>query len=227
MKLVRNLSSKCAAALEDPWEAAYARFETPEEEIEKFAKRLRKFGAARWPRDARIVELFCGRGNGLRALERFGFTQLEGADLSPTLLAQYRGTAKCHVCDCRRLPFENQSKDLLIVQGGLHHLSVLPDDLAQTFAEMRRVLTKDGRLVLVEPWLTPFLRFVHKVCEIRLARRISDKVDALATMIEHEKRTYDQWLGNQKLVLATCYAHFRPVQERFAWGKWSFIGMAV
>jgi hypothetical protein len=51
----------------DPWEAAYLRFETPEQEIRKFEKRLLRLGAGAWPRDLRIVELFCGRGNGLRA----------------------------------------------------------------------------------------------------------------------------------------------------------------
>ena len=54
----------------DPWEAAYLRFETPEQEIQKFLKRLRKLGAGEWPSGAKIVELFCGRGNGLHALER-------------------------------------------------------------------------------------------------------------------------------------------------------------
>src|SRR5580700_4855758 len=79
----------------DPWEAAYLRFETPEQEIQKFVSRLRKLGADQWPRDAEIVELFCGRGNGLNALERLGFTRLEGVDLSPRLIAEYRGLAKC------------------------------------------------------------------------------------------------------------------------------------
>jgi hypothetical protein len=103
---------------EDPWEAAYLRFETPEQEIEKFTARLLKLGAGEWPRQAEIVELFCGRGNGLHALHRMGFTRLEGVDLSARLLAQYRGGAKCYVSDCRRLPFADRSKDVLIVQGG-------------------------------------------------------------------------------------------------------------
>src|SRR5438132_7278717 len=51
----------------DPWEAAYLRFETPEQEIQKFIARLNRLGAPQWPRDSEIVELFCGRGNGLIA----------------------------------------------------------------------------------------------------------------------------------------------------------------
>ncbi len=211
----------------DPWEAAYMRFETPEQEIRKFQGRLVKLGAGEWPRDARIVELFCGRGNGLHALERLGFTQLEGADLSSQLLSQYRGSAKCTVCDCRQLPFAEASKDVLIVQGGLHHLPTLPESLQQAFAEMHRVLSRNGRVVIVEPWLTSFLKFTHSVCRIPLARRVSAKVDALATMIQYEQRTYDQWLSNPDLILRLARAHFAPVKEAFSWGKWQFAGVPL
>lgn len=208
----------------DPWEAAYLRFETPEEEIQKFIVRLNRLGAPQWPRDAEIVELFCGRGNGLVALDRLGFTRIEGVDLSPRLVAQYRGPAKCIVGDCRQLPFADRSKDVLIVQGGLHHLPTLPDDLQQTFAQMKRVLRKDGRAVFVEPWLAPFLKFVHWVSENPLARRVSNRMDALATMIQFERRTYEQWLGQPELIKKIARAHFVPVHESFAWGKWNFVG---
>jgi ubiquinone/menaquinone biosynthesis C-methylase UbiE len=208
----------------DPWEAAYLRFETPEQEIHKFIARLRKLGAAQWPRDAEIVELFCGRGNGLNALERLGFTRLEGVDLSPRLIAQYRGPAKCIVGDCRQLLFADRSKDVLIVQGGLHHLPALPEDLEQTFAEMQRVLRKEGRVVIVEPWLTPFLKLVHAVSENPLARRLSNKLDALATMIQFERRTYEQWLTQPELIRKLAQTHFVPIHESFEWGKWNFVG---
>jgi SAM-dependent methyltransferase len=208
----------------DPWEAAYLRFETPEQEIQKFVARLQKLGADQWPRDTEIVELFCGRGNGLNALERLGFTRLEGVDLSPRLIAEYRGPAKCFVADCRQLPFADRSKDVLIVQGGLHHLPTLPDDLEKTFSEMQRVLRKDGRVVFVEPWLTPFLKVVHAVSENPLARRLSNKLDALATMIQFERHTYDQWLARPDLITHIARKHFTPVHESFAWGKWNFVG---
>jgi len=208
----------------DPWESAYLRFETPEQEIEKFVSRLRKLGADQWPRNGELVELFCGRGNGLNALEKLGFARLEGVDLSPRLVAQYRGSAKCIVGDCRQLPFTDCSKDVLIVQGGLHHLPVLPEDLEKTLSEMQRVLRKSGRVVFVEPWLTPFLRFVHAVSENPLARRLSNKMDALATMIQFERRTYEQWLTQPDLIRNSAHAHFTPVHESFEWGKWNFVG---
>ena len=209
----------------DPWEAAYLRFETPEEEIGKFIGRLSRLGARQWRRDAEIVELFCGRGNGLVALQRLGFTRLEGVDLSPRLIAQYKGSAHCIVADCRKLPFADRSKDVLIVQGGLHHLPNLPADLKQTFSEMQRVLRKDGRVMFVEPWRTPFLTLVHFVSEIPIVRRFSNKMDAFATMTEYEIRTYTQWLGQPDVIKRMSRTHFVPVHESFAWGKWSFVGM--
>ena len=209
----------------DPWEAAYLRFETPEEEIRKFIGRLKRLGASHWPSDAEIVELFCGRGNGLIALQRLGFTRIEGVDLSPRLIAQFQGAAKCTVADCRHLPFADRSKDVLIVQGGLHHLPNLPGDLEQTFSEMQRVLRKDGRVMFVEPWRTPFLTFVHFVSEIPFVRRLSVKMDAFATMTEYEIRTYTQWLTQPQLIQKIAHDHFVPVRESFAWGKWSFVGL--
>jgi len=208
----------------DPWEAAYLRFETPEEEIQKFIARLTRLGAPQWPRDAEIVELFCGRGNGLIALDRLGFTRIEGVDLSPRLIAQFKGSAKCTVADCRKLPFADRSKDVLIVQGGLHHLPALPDDLDRTFSEMQRVLRASGRVMFVEPWRTPFLTFVHFVSELRPVRRLSNKMDAFATMTEHERRTYEQWISQPELIKKVAGAHFAPVHESFAWGKWNFVG---
>ncbi len=219
-----NESEAQAALTPDPWEAAYLRFETPEEEIRKFIGRLNRLGARQWPSDAEIVELFCGRGNGLVALQRLGFTRLEGVDLSPRLIAQYKGSAKCTIADCRKLPFDDRSKDVLIVQGGLHHLPNLPGDLDQTFSEMQRVLRKDGRVMFVEPWRTPFLTFVHFVSEIPIVRRLSNKMDAFATMSEHEIRTYTQWLSQPELMQKVAREHFVPVHESFAWGKWNFVG---
>jgi SAM-dependent methyltransferase len=217
-------SSNIPRAPVDPWEAAYARFETPAQEIHKFISRLKELGAPAWPKDAAIVELFCGRGNGLHALQQLGFSRVQGVDLSPRLLAQYTGTAQCLVADCRNLPFAGHSKDVVIVQGGLHHLPTLPSDLAQTFSEIRRVLKKNGRAMFVEPWSTPFLHLVHAICENPLARKFSVKLDALATMIHYERRTYEQWLTQPQVVLGLAEKHFIPLQQSFRWGKWRFLG---
>lgn len=207
----------------EAWEEAYLRFETPEEEIRKFTGRLRRLGADRWSREARVLEIFCGRGNGLVALERFGFSRLQGVDLSPRLVGLYRGRGRCSAGDCRAMPFRSASHDVAIVQGGLHHLPDLAVDLPVVLGEVQRVLKPGGLFVVVEPWLTPFLRVVHAVCASP-ARRLSRRLDALATMIDYEGGTYRGWLGNRAFILSQLQHGFEPQVRREQWGKLLFVG---
>jgi len=206
------------------WEVAYQRFETPNEEFLKFRKRLIMLGAFAWPRGSKIVDLFCGRGSGLKALSSLDFQSLSGVDLSESLLKEYDGIADLYVGDCRELKFADQSVDIVIIQGGLHHLSMLPNDLEKALAEVRRILRLDGRFVMVEPWSTPFLRVVHALCAWTVARRFWGKLDALASMIDRERTTYEQWLERPDEILNQLRAHFTPEREVFAWGKLNFVG---
>jgi SAM-dependent methyltransferase len=209
----------------DPiWEDAYRRFETPDEEVRKFRRRLDAIGAPRWPRESRILEFCCGRGNGLRALTSLGFTELSGVDLSEDLLQTYDGPARLYLGDCRDLRLPSQSLDIVIVQGGLHHLPDLAVDLERTLAEVRRVLKPSGRFFVVEPWDTPFLRFVHVCSELPAFRRRWEKLDAFATMFERERKTYESWLGHSNVILSLLHRYFRVESERMAWGKLIFLG---
>jgi ubiquinone/menaquinone biosynthesis C-methylase UbiE len=212
-----------AGGCDDVWEQAYLRFETPAEETAKFLRRMKQLGAGNWPRQLRIVELFCGRGGGLIALEQMGFNSLEGVDISAALLSKYSGIARTYEADCRKLPFEQESKDVVIAQGGLHHLQSLPDDLSKTLNEARRVLVKDGRFVAVEPWMTTFLALVHAIVRTRPARLLS-KLDALATMIEHERNSYENWLGRPDEILKLLNDHFEPELCAIRWGKLMYVG---
>jgi ubiquinone/menaquinone biosynthesis C-methylase UbiE len=207
------------------WEAAYERFETPAEEIRKFTKRLQTLGVRDWPTSHRIVELCCGRGNGLVALEQLGFANLEGVDLAGSLLAKYQGSGQLYQGDCRDLKFPDESKDVFIVQGGLHHLPKLPDDLDRTLAEIHRVLVPTGIVVIVEPWLTTFLKLVHFASKRSWLRRLVPKVDALQTMIEREQTTYDQWLARPGQVLSLLDTHFTTRISTIGWGKLMYVGV--
>lgn len=201
------------------WETAYQRFETADQEIAKFKKRLVYLGFENWAKDARVVELFCGRGNGLHALAQLGFTNLEGVDLSEELLKAYSGEARLYAGDCCELLFDDDSCDIMIVQGGLHHLLHLPDDLDRCLSEIRRSLKPDGTFCMVEPWRTPFLDLVHSACESSLARRCWSKLDALAEMIEREITTYEQWLGQPTAILELIESHFSIERQKIGFGK--------
>ena len=216
-----HLSNSCC----DPvWEQAYRRFETPLQEIEKFRQRLLSIGAGKWAPDSEIAEIFCGRGNGLKALASLGFERLRGVDLSEDLLRSYEGPARLFLGDCRDLKFPERSLDVVIVQGGLHHLLDTIPDLDRTLRSVRRVLRPSGSLVVVEPWRTPFLSFVLSVSRLGAARRLWDKLDALATMVEREQETYSRWLSLPDPIRALLRAHFVPQREQIAWGRLTFVG---
>jgi hypothetical protein len=68
------------------WEQAYQNFETPAQEILKFKKRLQKLYVTANPKDSKIIDLFCGRGNGICALEELGFQDISGVDMSGDLI---------------------------------------------------------------------------------------------------------------------------------------------
>lgn len=204
---------------DDAWEQAYRQFETPEQEVAKFVRRLRAAGVENWPAESRIAELFCGRGGGLTALQKLGFTELVGVDLSGRLLEEYRGPAATHVADCRQLPLADGSLDTVVVQGGLHHLERIPHDLDAVLDEICRVLSPGGRMLVVEPWRTPFLRLVHAMCKTPPLRACWPKLAALDTMIQHERVTYDNWLGQPHVILRSIEQRFEIRQQRIGWGK--------
>ena len=205
------------------WERAYQRFETPEQERRKFTRRLRSLGVHRWNRKMRVLEIFSGRGNGLVAWQRLGFRHVSGVDLSPALVERSDLRRSCIIGDACRLPIRTSSRDVAVVQGGLHHLP-RQDDVRAALAEMGRVLEPDGRVIIIEPWLTPFLRIVHLVTEQPIARRMSSTLDAFAAMTDEERPTYEAWLGRAESILQAVTAEFEPIVLRRGWGKIVFLG---
>jgi SAM-dependent methyltransferase len=149
---------------------------------------------------------------------------LRASTFRQRLFRNIGGTATLYVCDCRQLPFDDSSKDIVIVQGCLHHLKTLPDDLQRTLSEAARVLKDNGAFVVIEPWLTNFLAFVHMVCRSRIARRVSPKIDALATMIDYERETYEQWLGQPQTIVRLLEQFFFTDLCSIKWGKYMYIG---
>jgi ubiquinone/menaquinone biosynthesis C-methylase UbiE len=168
--------------------------------------------------------LFCGRGSGLEAWRQLGFDRLEGVDISENLLRSYTGKARLYLGDCRRLELPDASRDIICVQGGLHHLAALPEDLRSTTAEIRRVLKPGGRFLVVEPWETPFLDFVHWACRMPWLRRLSSKIDIMARVIDRESRTYFNWLSRPEEILAVLADGFQTERRRLAWGKLFWLG---
>ena len=59
--------------------------------------------------------------------------------------------------------------------------------------EMRRVVVPGGRMMMMETWQTPFL-MVHGSAVTMVVGASYRSLDALATMIDEERETYERWL---------------------------------
>ena len=208
---------------ESAWELAYQRFETPEQELRKLIRRLRSLGVDRWNREASVLEICSGRGTGLVAWQRLGFRNVKGVDLSPALVCASELRQFCVVGDARCLPIRTASRDIAKIEGGLHHLPHL-DDVETALAEIHRVLKPDGRVIIIEPSLTPFLRVVHFVSERSLARAMSRRLDAFAAMTDEERPTYERWLARGEPGFEALTARFERILLRRRWGKVMFVG---
>jgi hypothetical protein len=49
-------------------------------------------------------------------------------------------------------------------------------------------------------------------------------VDALATMIHHERETYERWLARPREIRGLLTGNFAPEWLHVAWGKLWFLG---
>ena len=97
--------------------------------------------------EPRILDIGCGTGANLEMLSEFG--KAEGVDVSAEALAfcQARGLQNVRQGEAERLPYEDNSFDLVTGLDVVEHL----DNDAAGLQEMRRVLRPGGRALLFVP----------------------------------------------------------------------------
>ena len=104
----------------------------------------------------KILEVALGTGlNFVEILKRNPTGWVEGIDISVKMLERARkrisrtgcGNYRLNLCDCRHLPFEDKTFDILMNQ---YLFDILPvDDFFPIMFEFKRVLKDGGRIVLV------------------------------------------------------------------------------
>lgn len=109
----------------------------------------------RLPLSGRVLDFGCGRGFLLQRLGSAGIC-CEGVDFSERSvdaarklvagLPDVRGVA---LAGSLPTPLPDRAFDLVVSLESVEH--ILPEDMEATFAEVRRVLRRDGRLVLTTP----------------------------------------------------------------------------
>jgi SAM-dependent methyltransferase len=101
------------------------------------------------PREARILEIGCSGGPLIIALQRAGYTEVDGIDVSETgiELARRRGLSRVSVMGGAKLLFDNATFDLVIASDVLEHIA---DDHG-ALVEWKRVMRPAGRLIVFVP----------------------------------------------------------------------------
>jgi SAM-dependent methyltransferase len=107
-------------------------------------------GAARIEPSTRVLDLGCGIGGPARYLAATFGSKVTGVDLNPgfvdvaTYLTERCGLSdrvRFHVGDALHLPFEDAAFDTVFLQ----HVAMNIEDRAALYAEVRRILAKNGR----------------------------------------------------------------------------------
>jgi ubiquinone/menaquinone biosynthesis C-methylase UbiE len=98
-----------------------------------------------------VLDVGCGTGTGLELYQRYQ-CQLYGLDASPAMLNIARGrladSARLDLGDATRMPYEDSKFDLVISMLTLHEMS--PETLEAVIGEIKRVLKRDGRILLID-----------------------------------------------------------------------------
>jgi demethylmenaquinone methyltransferase/2-methoxy-6-polyprenyl-1,4-benzoquinol methylase len=111
-----------------------------------------------------VLDLATGTGDlALLLQDRLRTAEVTGVDFSAEMLelAQRKGLKRTILADARRLPFADETFDVVTIAFGLRNLP----EWAEGLREMRRVIRRGGHLLVLDfslptsPALRPFYRF--------------------------------------------------------------------
>ncbi len=113
-------------------------------------------------RSVRILDVGCATGRLLFKLAENRYTNLSGVDLAPQIievaqkkLSNFRVNLNLKVADSEdNLPWPDNSFDIITLTGVIHHFYRLHDALK----EINRVLDKQGKLIIWDPWFPMIVR---------------------------------------------------------------------
>lgn len=132
---------------------------------------------------ARVLDLGCGPGDLVRHL---GDVSYVGVDVSEAYVAQarkaYSGRAEFRVGDATRLDADLRDFDLVLAFGVLHHLD--DDAAAALLRAAHEALGGEGRIVTVDPALTPGERLLARVVIAADRGRHVRTADAYGRLVE-------------------------------------------
>ena len=119
----------------------------------------------------KILDVGCGNGNLFTYLPDDRY-ELFGVDFSNNMIAEAENrcgdTATFMVADAEKLPFDDDSFDMIICNASFHHY-IHP---TAVLMEMNRVLKDDGKILIGDPYIPTIIRPM-----MNILTRFSDKGD--------------------------------------------------
>lgn len=107
----------------------------------------------------KIMDIACGNGYLLGELSKKAKVNAYGVDISENMVAVARERHPDFVFEaqpCVQLGFDNESMDVITVSCAFHHF-----ENPQAFTrECMRILTKNGRIYMAEPFFSPMVRWL-------------------------------------------------------------------
>jgi len=94
-----------------------------------------------------VLDAGCGVGIFLNLLRKKGFRKIVGIDLSVNAIKESRRMCECDsvIGDILKLPFKDNIFDIILCIEVLIHIA----DIRPVFSEFKRVLKKEGRLIII------------------------------------------------------------------------------
>jgi len=187
----------------------------------------------------KVLEYGCATGGTTFSWARRG-AKVFGIDISEEAVKKAKQAAENEnldvdfaVMNAEDLQFPNQSFDLIVGTGILHHLN-----LNRSYSELSRVLTKDGFALFIEPmghnplinfyrWLTPKMRtddeHPFRANDIKLASQYFEKIEveyynllSLSSIVFRNWKSYPSILAFANRIDQMIFS-ILPFTKRWAW----------
>lgn len=161
------------------------------------------------PRDARILDCGCAIGVFIAFLKKMGFTNIQGFDASPEMVAASRSVTQCEIrlADILDLHacYAEASFDIVSVSNLLHHVTDR-EKWRGIFKGIHHILAHGGLLVIREPkrtviyrtleWMSQHPIFFFGVLKFRLQSIIEER--------GYLDYFFANWYGGYPELLAEC-----------------------
>lgn len=160
-------------------------------------ERKRRLHIFRIKRNEKVLDLGCGDGLNINILYKSGIKNISGVDIAPELIKSAKKLtpeAKFYFSSAEKLPFKNETFDVVMVDSVFHHFMKYDKALK----EIKRVLKKTGRLCFIEPHRSLIRSIYDAVCELSISKYIP--------FLQKRRKSYlgeikfmKHWLSTEKM----------------------------